>query len=372
MSAPRLELDLAAVQHNTSALVAALDPLGIAVTGVTKAVLGSPAVAEAMLGAGAVRLGDSRVENLERLRRSGITAETMLIRAPMRTQVDRAVAVADIVCATESSLVDALSTAALAAGGIQQVVVMVDLGDRREGVLPVEVATLARRVLELPGVRLHGIGTNLACQNGVCPDPTNMAMLSALADDVESELGVTLALVSGGNSANLEWALSGPTAGIGRVNDLRLGEAILLGRETLHRRPLAGLRTDAVSLVAEVIESKAKPSAPVGRIAQTAFGRADPQPVDDAVTARTIVALGHQDVDPAGLEPPPAVQILGASSDHLVVATPELLDVGAEIRFGVDYSALLRAMTSPFVEHLLAPAARPASSVAGSPGSAPS
>nr|WP_249419831.1 alanine/ornithine racemase family PLP-dependent enzyme [Rhabdothermincola salaria] len=350
-------MDLAAIHHNAGVLVSTLAPLGIAVTGVTKAVLGSPAVAGAMLDAGVARLGESRVENLERLRGAGITAETMLIRSPMRSQVDRVVAVADISCVTEASVVEALSAAAMAAGTVHRLVVMVDLGDRREGVLPDDLVDAARRVLELPGVRLHGIGTNLACQNGVCPDLTNMAQLSDLADRVEAALGVELVLVSGGNSANLEWALSDPAVGVGRINDLRLGESILLGRETLHRHPVPGLRVDAASLFAEVIESKVKPSTPVGRIAQTAFGWAPPGPLDEAGTARTIVAIGHQDTDPAGLDPPLGTRIVGASSDHLVVSSPTPLEAGAEIRFGVDYSALLRAMTSPFVEHLVEPRA---------------
>ena len=46
--------------------------------------------------------------------------------------------------------------------------------------------------------------------------------------------------------------------------------------------------------------------------------------------------------------------VLGASSDHLVVdAGAARPAVGSEIRFGVDYGALVRAMTSPFVARRL-------------------
>ncbi len=46
--------------------------------------------------------------------------------------------------------------------------------------------------------------------------------------------------------------------------------------------------------------------------------------------------------------------ILGASSDHLVVDPgPVPLRVGAEVRFQLDYPALLRAMTSPFVARVM-------------------
>jgi predicted amino acid racemase len=63
-----------------------------------------------------------------------------------------------------------------------------------------------------------------------------------------------------------------------------------------------------------------------------------------------VLALGRQDVDPDGLVPPPGVVVLGISSDHLVVDLAEHpAVVGDELAFGVGYSGLLRAMTSPFV-----------------------
>jgi predicted amino acid racemase len=61
MSAPRLEVDLDTVETNTRTLVDRLAPRGVRVTGVTKAALGSPGVAAAMLRGGASGLGDSRI-----------------------------------------------------------------------------------------------------------------------------------------------------------------------------------------------------------------------------------------------------------------------------------------------------------------------
>jgi predicted amino acid racemase len=174
-----------------------------------------------------------------------------------------------------------------------------------------------------------------------------MAELSALVESVEVTTGVPIGLVSGGNSANLDWAFG--STPVGRINDLRLGESILLGREALHRRPVDGLHTDAFTIVAEVIEAGTKPSLPWGEMTQTAFGVTD-RAGDRGEVARAILALGHQDVDPTGLEAPSDIVIRGASSDHLVVDTgTRCLAVGDEVRFRPDYVALLRAMTSPFV-----------------------
>ncbi|MGH3423829.1 MAG: alanine/ornithine racemase family PLP-dependent enzyme [Nocardioidaceae bacterium] len=347
MTAPRLEIDLDAIAHNARTLVDRLATKGIRVTGVCKASLGSPGVAAAMLYGGATGLGDSRVENLARLRAAGVTTPLTLIRSPMLSQVERVVRDADVSLNTEAAVLDALSAAAIGRRTTHAVVLMVELGDLREGVATDDVVDLARTVGHRPGLRLAGLGTNLACQSGVVPDQRKMDELSRLVEQVEAMCGSRLPVVSGGNSANLDWALV--TDDVGRIDELRLGESILLGTEPLHRRPVEGLRTDAFTMVAEVIESRPKPALPWGDIAQAAFG--DQPPRDGTGTIRqAILAVGRQDVDPDGLTLPPGVTLLGMSSDHMVVDVGDHeVSVGDELVFGLDYSALVRAMTCPSV-----------------------
>lgn len=351
MNAPRLDIDLVKLHHNASELVKRLGVRGISVTAVTKATLGSPDIAATLLRAGVASLGDSRVENIERMRRAHIEAFMHLIRAPMPSQVDRVVRLAATSFNTELAVIRQLSLAATQAGVQHGVVLMVELGDLREGIMPADLDAVVRATLQLPNITLQGIGTNLACHSGVSPDANNMAELSALAEAIEANFDISLELVSGGNSANLEWALGNND--IGRINHLRLGESILLGREPLHRKVISGLYTDAITLVAEVIEAKVKPSRAWGTIAQTAFGT---RPVARELAAgqkessRAILAIGCQDVDPTGLTATTGTQILGASGDHLVVSVDcGSVGVGDEMRFGLNYSALTRAMTSPFV-----------------------
>lgn len=353
MPAPRLEVDLDKVEHNARTLVERLTPKGIRVTGITKAALGSPAVGRALVRGGAVGLGDSRVANLARLRNASIREPTTLIRSAMRSDVAAVVAVADVSLNTERVVLEDLDAAARRAGSVHGVVLMVELGDLREGIVAADVVDAAVLVGALPGLRLVGIGTNLACRSGVVPDQTNMAELSAVADRVEARCGHRLDVVSGGNSANLDWALG--TVDVGRVDDLRLGEAILLGTEPLHRLPIVGLHLDAFALVAEVIEVATKPSQPWGDLAQDAFGVRSSRDGDarsraGATTRQAILAVGRQDVDVDGVEPPPGIGVLGMSSDHLVVDVGDHdVSVGQELRFGLGYGALVRAATSPFV-----------------------
>lgn len=346
MSAPRLEIDLTRIGHNVRTLVARLARRGIAVTGVTKAALGSPELGRALVGAGVRTLGDSRIDNLEKLRRARVPATLALLRSPMLSQLDRVVSCADLSFNTEIDIIAGLSTAAGSQATTHGVVLMVELGDLREGILPADLADAVRETLRLPHITLEGLGTNLACRSGVVPDAAKMADLSGLVASVETSFGIHLGIVSGGNSANLDWAREGSP--VGRINDLRLGESLLLGLDPLQRRRIDGLHRDAITLVAEVIESKIKPSLPWGRTAQAAFGPPD-LPTDRGPVAQTIVALGEQDVDPVGLAAPPGTRIVGASSDHLVLTSTERFPVGAELRFVPNYSALLRAMTSPFV-----------------------
>lgn len=353
MVAPRLEIDLDKIYHNAHELVTRLANRQISVTGITKAALGSVEIANTFLHAGVTGLGDSRIENIEACRLAGnkvLSSEISmtLIRSPMLSQVEQVVMYADISCNTEIEVIKRLSLEAGKQNRIHQILLMVELGDLREGIMPDDLIDTVRKVICLPHVVLKGIGANLACRCGVSPDATNMAVLSELAERIEAVFNLTLDVVSGGNSANLLWALSGNNK-TGRINNLRLGEAMLLGCETLQRQPIDGLCTDAIVLVAEVIESKVKPTMPTGDIAQTAFGEAQPV-IDRGAVRQAILAIGIQDIDPLGLQAHRGVKVLDASSDHLIIeSTENELFVGEEVTFELNYSALVRAMTSPFV-----------------------
>lgn len=343
----RIETDLDKVEQNARILVDRLGASGIRVTGITKAVLGSPGVGAAMLRGGVRGLGDSRVENLTRLAGLDRSPRRTLIRSPMLSQVASVVDIADISLNTEAVVLAALDQAAAEQKRIHAVVLVVELGDLREGISVDDAPEAVRAVLGHPWLRLVGLGANLACQNGVVPDDRNMGVLTGLADDIEALHGISLDVVSGGNSANLNWALH--THDVGRIDELRLGEAILLGVDPLYRTPIPGLHTDVFTLTAEVIEVAMKPAQPWGDRAQAAYGEA-PARSGSGTVHQAILALGRQDVDPDGLQPPRGITILGMSSDHLVVDLGDHeVVVGDEIDFGVAYGALVRVMTSPFV-----------------------
>jgi len=347
MSAPRLEIDLDKIGHNVRTLCTLFGTKGICITAVTKAVLGDPLVARKFVDNGINSIGDSRVANIRRMKEAGIEAEFTLIRSPMLSETEDVVQYADISLNTETSVIKLLSKYASKHGKRHKVILMVELGDLREGIMPPDLGSVVAKTLDLEGIELVGLGTNLACYAGVNPTPRNMAELCDLATLLRNEHDIPLEIVSGGNSANYDWFVS--TQDPGQVNNIRMGEAILLGRETLRREKIPGLHTDAFTLLAEVIERKTKPSFPIGPRSQDAFGNML-EFEDKGAISKAILGIGRQDVDFSGITPRIAVECLGASSDHIILDVKDTdLMVGSEIAFDVDYSALLRAMTSPYV-----------------------
>ena len=348
MSSPRIDVDLAKLRHNARTIVERLKVRGMRVTAVTKAVCGHPALAQAMLDGGAEGLGEARLRNVKRLRRAGFTCPITLIRTPMLSQTDDVVQFCEASYNTEMTVIAALSAAARRQNTVHGIILMVEMGDRREGIMPRDLCDMARRVADMPGVALKGIGGNFACLNGAPPTAAKMKTLSVLANEVEGQRGPILQTVSGGNSANLPWALGG--RGTGRINDLRLGEAILLGVDPITGVQIGGMFRDAFTLVGEVIETDAASVLPCASDAEPSV--AGIRLVSDtSETTRIILAIGHQDLDTAGLSMPPGNTLIGATSDHLVIGTNDAtLCVGSEMRFQMNYSALMRAMAAPDIQ----------------------
>jgi len=343
---PRIEVSLSQIRDNSRILSELYGQKGISLMGVSKAVLGEPSIAEAMIQGGVRFIADSRIENIKKMKNAGILTQFVLLRTPL-SQAESIVKNADISLNTEIETLKKLSYYAKAQKKIHQVIVMVELGDFREGVLPCDLPQFIRETLSLSHIKVVGIGCNLACYGGIKPDSENMNELSELVNVIEKEFQINLEIISGGNSANYKWFKS--TQDVGKINNLRMGESILLGRETMNRKAIPGLHTNAFQLIAEVIESKKKPSLPFGEICQDAFGNV-PGFLNQGVRQRAIIALGRQDIQVSGLKLNKNLRILGSSSDHIILDSENHnLQVGDEVKFDLDYAGILSAMTSPFI-----------------------
>lgn len=324
---------------------------GIKVTGVTKATCGHPEVARAMLRGGVSGIADSRMENIHRLKDAGVDSPFMLLRIPSLSNVAEVVDCVTVSLNTELSILEALSRVAERCARIHDVILMVDLGDLREGIWPDDLIPFVHESLKLPGINIKGLGTNLACFGGVVPNQNNMNHLVELADEVEQTFRFSLDWISGTNSSGLGLIAAGQMPQ--QINHARIGEAILLGRETMQRQPLPDTCQDAFILHAEILELKTKPSIPIGKRCEDAFGRKSVFD-DHGLMDRALLNVGREDVDIEGIIPIDSrLRILGASSGYLVVDVTEVssnLQVGDTLSFSLNYSALLAAMTSEYVK----------------------
>jgi predicted amino acid racemase len=303
-----------------------------------------------MLRGGVSSLADSRLENIRRLKAAGVDTSYMLLRVPPLSATQAVVDWVDVSLNTELAVLRALSIAAAKRGKVHDVIIMVDLGDLREGILPDDLMMFMQAAIRLEGVRIVGIGTNLACFSGVIPDEQNMSRLVELVKVVETEFDKKLQWISAINSSGLGLLASGGMPD--RINHARLGEAILLGRETIHRNPWPDTFQDAFILYAEVLQLGNKPSLPTGTRGENAFGKRSKYENRGEIR-RALLNVGREDINLEGITPVDArLDILGASSDYLVVdvsAAGDDIQVGDQLAFFVNYGALLAAMTSEYV-----------------------
>lgn len=350
MAYPVLDIDLDKIEHNARVIVDLCSGHGIEVSGVTKVVCGHPDVAAAMLRGGVSGLADSRIENIRRMRSEDIDAPFMLLRLPPLSRIDDVTDSVDISLNSEFATLQALSASALSRGKIHDVILMVDLGDLREGIWPNRIVGLAKALMQLEGVKLKGVGSNLACFGGLMPTHANMMALVEIVAGIEQVCSIDLRWISGINSSGLNLLAEGGMPE--RINHARIGEGILLGRETTHRKPWPGTYQDAFVLQAEIVELQQKPSAFVGEHCQDAFG-GHPHFENHGEILHALVNIGRQDVDSEGIVPLAPVTVIGASSDYLsldVTALAGKIQLGDVLSFHVNYSALLAAMTSAYVE----------------------
>jgi len=350
MGYPRLEIDLSKIRLNTEYLVNLCSNYNIEIMGVTKGVSAFLPIVKAMLSGGIKKLGDSRIKNIRTLKEAGINVPIYLIRIPMLSELEEVIYWSNGSLNSEVEVIRTISHKAKLYDKLHKVILMVDVGDLREGVMPDDVLKVAGQILACPGVELEGLGTNVGCYGGIIPSKENTQILIDLARDIEKRYGITMKTLSGGNTSTFDLL---EKRGLAQgINQFRAGEAILLGTDVTNNRVIPGTYQDTMKLKTEVIEIKVKPSYPQGKMGQDAFGNI-PIIVDKGLMKRAIVALGRQDCKIDGLTPvDQAIQIIGASSDHLLLDVTNSAEVGlgSIIEFKLSYGAMLSLSTSSYVE----------------------
>lgn len=352
METPRLEISLYKLKHNTKTIVDTCHEKGIDVVGVTKGVSGMPEVAKAMLDGGVIGLADARIRNVHKLRKADITAPIMMLRLPRISSAGAVVNLTDISINSEFNMIKSLTAESLNSGRRHGIILMIDVGDLREGVMYSRAIHWLRQILSLDGINFLGVGTNVGCYGGVIPSKKNMGMLAKIARNISDTFDIPHCVVSVGGTNCLPLIQNGNMPK--EINQIRIGEGILLGRNSSKHATLEGTFQDAFQLVTEIVEIKNKPSIPLGVIGLDAFGN---KPIfkNLGVRRRALIALGKQDVRLAGLIAiDKGIKILGGSSDYIILDISDCKQdyrLGDEVRFNLLYPGLLSVTTSPYVSH---------------------
>ena len=358
---PELLINLKKLHGNAISLQKILARKNISLMAVTKVVAGDLDVIETLVNAGIEYIGDSRLKNLILMRNQNINAKLVLIRVPSFQEITDVVAFTDYSVQSELQTIKLINKKAHARRKIHKIILMVDMGDLREGINPSQIDFYVEEILRLQNVEIRGIATNLKCFGGIIPDSINMKEFSDLAERIQHEYGIKLDFVSAGNSANLQWLEN--TDDVGLINNLRIGEAIFFAWETIDFKRIKSLHSNVITLKTQIVEIKNRNLKPRGRIHSNAFGEqisAETEIFIQKSDSRSknrkqmLLNVGRQDLDVNGIKPVDTIKILGASSDYLII-TPknsQRFHIGQDILFKLNYSALMRLMISPYLDKI--------------------
>lgn len=369
---PRLVIDIKKLADNVKTLAAiTTDDGNCSLMIVTKGLCADLEMVKMLAGRPEVDfVADSRLKNIKSYSKLVQDAgkKTVLIRIPMLSEVDELVKYVDVCFNSEMETVRAIDKAAAKEGKVQDVLMMIDLGDLREGIFfknEDEILSAATEIKEMNNVTLYGIGVNLTCYGAIIPKNENLSKLVEIARKIENKTGLKLEMVSGGNSSSIYLIESDRMPRIGRmpkdekmpegINNLRLGEAFLLGNDTAYETEIPNTHHDAIKLQAQIVEMKEKPSLPIGEVGVDAFGE-KPYYEDKGIMKRAIIAIGKQDTDLGSMTPvDDRIEIMGGSSDHIILDLTACNDdykLGDIVEFTVGYGGMLKLATSPYVDRV--------------------
>lgn len=322
---------------------------------VSKLFCGDMGFISEVLDLGIDEVHDARILNLRSIKQERPQIRTVYIKPPAHSAIPDVVAWADVSFNTELSTLAELNTEALKQDKIHGVVIMVEMGDLREGVLPESLLDFYRIALTFDRLEVRGIGTNLNCLSGVMPSQEVLTELVGLKDMLEERTGTEIQLVTAGTTVTLPMMLDGDLPY--GINHFRVGEVLYFGKNLVEDETFEGWHDDVLELHADVIEVREKTMNPTGPLGTNPFGKTLEIEDSDRVAHRAIVDIGYLDVNPDFLIPDADVDIIDASSDMLVLdigANRNDIAVGDTLTFRLKYMGALHLMSSDYIEKVVA------------------
>lgn len=353
-----LHINIDALHHNIDQINHIIDSRKSQWTLVTKVLCGNEEILNELVAMGIRSFGDTRLENLRIFPSETGAVERWYLRVPPPSITNDVVHLAEVSLNSEIETICQLNQDAKVLGKIHKIIVMIELGDLREGVLPGSLIDFYTSIFSLSNIEVLGIGANLGCLSGIVPNIDQLMQLVLYRELLELKFGHKLPFISAGTSATLP--LIGEHHIPEAINHWRIGESVFLGNDLVNGGVLKGFRDDTFILEAEIAEIKKKGMVPVGEVANVA--PFEPYENESELSpgqrgCRALVTIGELDTDVRGLIPlTDDCKIVGASSDITVVHIDDENNdytVGDTLSFKLTYSALLRLMNGRYIPKII-------------------
>ena len=321
---------------------------------VSKLLSGNTVFLKELLALKPEQICDSRISNLRTIKSMDPSVETIYIKPPHKQYVKAVVEYADISLNTEYETISLLSEEARKQKKVHKVIIMIEMGELREGVMREDFIDFFSRVFKLANIEVVGIGTNLTCLYGVLPNQDKLIQLGLYEQLVEAKFNKEIPYVSGGSSVTIPLIHQGilPAA----INHFRVGETLFLGTNVYDGTVYDEMHNDVFRLYSGIIELTEKPRVPTGEMGMNVEGESFDFSEDDIgkTSWRAIVDMGLLDVDEKHISPVnDEYEMVGASSDMFVIdlgENPKNLKVGDMIEFKMDYMGVVRILNSKYIE----------------------
>ena len=320
---------------------------------VTKVLCGNKLFMKEVLDLGVRQAHDSRISNLKMIKSIDPSVQTVYIKPPAKRVIQSLVKYADVSVNTSYPTIKMISEEAAMQNKVHKIVIMIEMGDLREGILGDELMDFYSRVFELPNIDVIGIGANLNCLNGVMPTQDKLIQLSLYEQLIEAKFDRKIAWVSGGSSVTIPLLFKKliPKG----INHMRIGETLYRGVNLFEETTIPGMHDDVFKLYAEIIELYRKPKVPTGEIGYNVAGeKPEFNEADYGKSSyRAILDIGLLDIDMNHLEPDDdTLEFTGASSDMIVLdleKNEKGYKVGDLVSFSLTYMGILAIMNSFYI-----------------------
>ena len=349
-----ITLDDKKLRSNFDYLNALFKKNGIEWSIVSKVLSGNKLFLTELLKFNIKQVCDSRISNLKRIKSINPNIETIYIKPPAKRSISNVVKYADISMNTEIETIKQISKEARKQNKTHKIIIMIELGELREGVLGEDFIDFYESVFKLENIQVVGIGANLSCLYGVLPNHDKLIQLSLYEQLIEAKFNKQIPYVSGGSSVTIPLIFQNllPKG----INHFRVGETLFLGTDVYNNTKFKKMHSDVFKLYSEIIELTEKPIVPLGEMGTNVEGKSyefDQDAIGEK-SYRAIIDLGLLDAAPDHLEfVDKSLKFAGASSDMIVIDLGEnkkKYKVGDLIEMKLDYMGLLRIMNSKYIE----------------------